>query len=242
MQVDTHTAAALTRLNQQFYREFADQFSQTRQRLQPGVLRLLEGIQPGVALLDLGCGNGELGLELAARGHHGGYTGLDFSPGLLEAARRRLPDGYPARLYRVDLSAAGWEAVLEHDRFEIVTAFAVLHHIPGEQLRTTILRTIHHLLQPAGRLLLSNWQFLGSEKLRSRILPWEAAGLEAAVVDEGDYLLDWRSGGLGQRYVRHFSEQELLDLAEASQFVVRDQFFSDGEGGRLGLYQVWEKA
>jgi hypothetical protein len=59
-------------------------------------------------------------------------------------------------------------------------------------------------------------------------------------VDPNDYLLDWRSGGEGLRYVHHFDEKELEELAAASNFQVSDTFYSDGEGGKLGLYQVWK--
>jgi hypothetical protein len=86
----------------------------------------------------------------------------------------------------------------------------------------------------------SEWQFLDSEKLKSRVQPWEEAGISPEAVDPGDYLLDWRSGGRGLRYVHHFDEAELEALAAASRFRVRETFFSDGENGRLGLYQVWE--
>jgi hypothetical protein len=58
-------------------------------------------------------------------------------------------------------------------------------------------------------------------------------------VDAGDYLLDWRQGGSGLRYVHHFDEAELSALAATTGFRVLETFYSDGEGGRLGLYQVW---
>jgi hypothetical protein len=60
-------------------------------------------------------------------------------------------------------------------------------------------------------------------------------------VDEGDYLLDWRSGGAGLRYVHHFSEGELAALAESSGFEIVDTFYSDGKEGNLSIYQVWRK-
>ena len=88
---------------------------------------------------------------------------------------------------------------------------------------------------------MSNWQFLSSEKLKSRIQDWEKAGLSPVQVDEDDYLLDWRAGGPGLRYVHHFSEAELRALAAASGFQVTETFYSDGRNHRLGLYQVWEK-
>ena len=67
-------------------------------------------------------------------------------------------------------------------------------------------------------------------------------GLDAADVDEGDYLLDWRSGGTGCRYAHQYSEAQLADLARQSGFKVVESFYSDGATGNLGLYQVWEKS
>jgi hypothetical protein len=61
-------------------------------------------------------------------------------------------------------------------------------------------------------------------------------------MDPGDALLDWRSGGLGLRYVHHFTPDELSDLARDAGFSLEETFWSDGEGGRLGLYQVWRSA
>jgi hypothetical protein len=60
-------------------------------------------------------------------------------------------------------------------------------------------------------------------------------------MDPGDYLLDWRQGGRGLRYVHHFSPPELTSLAQMTGFKVVESFSSDGEGGNLGLYQVWQK-
>jgi hypothetical protein len=92
-----------------------------------------------------------------------------------------------------------------------------------------------------GKFMLSNWQFLSSEKLKSRVQGWETAGLSPTQVDEADYLLDWRAGGSGLRYVHHFSEAELRTLAAASGFRVVETFYSDGKNHKLGLYQTWEK-
>jgi len=78
--------------------------------------------------------------------------------------------------------------------------------------------------------------------LKTRIQPWEKIGLIVDQVDSGDYLLDWRRGGYGLRYVHHFSEDELNTLAQESNFIITKSFYSDGQEGNLGLYQVWEKA
>ena len=77
--MDEATIQQLLQLNAEFYQTFAIQFSDTRQRLQPGVLRMLEKISSQAAILDLGCGNGELARILAQKGFRGYYVGLDFS-------------------------------------------------------------------------------------------------------------------------------------------------------------------
>lgn len=232
-------AARLIELNRQFYQTFGGEFSFTRQRIQPGVRRLLPLLLSGRALLDLGCGNGELARELSRRGFAGDYLGLDFSQPLLSEA-----GGLPPRFSfaEADLTSPGWDKALLPGRHSLVAAFATLHHIPSRELRLTLLDKIRALLAPSGKFVHSNWQFLNSGRLRGRIQPWSEAGLTEAEVDPGDFLLDWRSGGRGLRYVHHFDAAELNALAAAGRFEVRETFFSDGENSRLGLYQVWERA
>jgi len=227
-------------LNRRFYTDFGESFSATRGRIQPGARRILAQLVGTEQILDLGCGNGQLARTLAERGHRGPYLGLDFSLPLLTDAKSQ-PEGFSATFQQVDLTAADWPPNLAPATFDLILAFAVLHHIPGEDRRRSILQKAHSLLAPGGKFVHSEWQFLNSEKLKARIQPWERAKLSIADVDEGDTLLDWRGGGVGLRYVHHFSGQELARLAAESGFRVVESFFSDGAGGRLGLYQVWEK-
>jgi tRNA (uracil-5-)-methyltransferase TRM9 len=240
--MNADTIARLLSLNKQFYQTFGREFSSTRQRLQPGVQQRLDTLTGDESLLDLGCGNGELARERMRRGQRGPYTGVDFSLPLLEVARHGWEDA-PTTFIRADLAVADWDKRLVtpiHQYFDLVTAFAVLHHIPGANLRLNILQKVHGLLRPGGQFIHSEWQFLTSDKLKIRLQPWQEIGLSDEDVDPGDYLLDWRSGGRGLRYVHHFDEAELEALAGASRFRVRSAFFSDGENGQLGLYQVWE--
>jgi tRNA (uracil-5-)-methyltransferase TRM9 len=235
--VNPTTLSRLLDLNQQFYHTFALQFSATRGRLQPGVMRILEQISSAENLLDLGCGNGELGRELTRCGHTCAYTGLDFSAPLLAQAASDLPLYF--NFMQADLSTSDWDAPLSGNHYDVVFAFAVLHHLPGVELRLQILRKIRSLLYSGGRFIHSEWQFLNSPRLAARVQPWDMIGLSEAEVDPGDYLLDWRKGGTGFRYVHHFSEPELAELAHSSDFEVEESFLSDGENHRLGLYQVW---
>jgi tRNA (uracil-5-)-methyltransferase TRM9 len=238
--MDAVTAGKLIDLNRQFYQTFGGEFSSTRGQLQPGVQRIVENLEGTERILDLGCGNGNLARKLAAQAHRGTYTGLDFSLPLLQAAESDL-ENLTATFQQADITSTDWDSKLIHSSNDLVVAFAVLHHVPGEEIRLRLLRKVHRLLKPGGRFAMSNWQFLSSEKLKSRIQPWEKAGLSPAQVDEDDYLLDWRAGGSGLRYVHHFSEAELRALAAASGFQVTETFYSDGRNHRLGLYQIWEK-
>lgn len=239
--VDAKTAAQLLDLNRRFYQNFAPQFSKTRQRLQPGVQRILQTVPSSANIIEAGCGNGELARALVRRGHEGIYVGIDFSEELLAEARKMPANGMQVHFIQADLSEAGWEARLPVKRFDFALAFAVLHHIPGVELRRQLLHVIHALLVPGGRLIHSEWQFLNSPRLVSRIQPWAKAGLSAGEVDPGDYLLDWRRGGTGFRYVHLFSVDELDELAAETGFEILETFYSDGETGNLGLYQVWKR-
>jgi tRNA (uracil-5-)-methyltransferase TRM9 len=243
--MDSSTAARLIELNKDFYTRFGDSFSATRHRLQPGVRRVLEMLKGGESVLDLGCGNGELARELAKRGHRGPYLGVDFSLPLLRDAESQL-EGFSATFREMDLTTLTTAHQPQEDSlvfplssFDVVFAFAVLHHIPSRELRLNILGQVNKVLKRDGKFVHSNWQFLNSEKLKARIQPWDAAAISSSEVDAGDYLLDWRNGGTGLRYVHHFSEVELNELAEESGFRVSDTFYSDGESRKLGLYQIW---
>ncbi|MGD8405941.1 MAG: methyltransferase domain-containing protein [Anaerolineales bacterium] len=253
-------ARRLIELNRKFYTDFGESFSATRGRIQPGVRRVLDSLDGDETILDLGCGNGELARTLARDSHRGAYLGLDFSLPLLADAES-VPERFAAEFRKVDL-ASDWSViarsiatkqssvnqeiatlplVVHNDKFDIVFSFATLHHIPSQSLRLNILKSVHQLLVEDGHFIHSNWQFLNSPRLRQRVREWSEAGLSEADVDENDYLLDWRSGGTGLRYVHHFSEDELAELAQASGFQIVDAFYSDGKEGNLAIYQTWEK-
>ena len=239
--MDADIAARLIAINRDFYTNFGASFSATRHRIQPGVRTKLDTLRGNESILDLGCGNGELARELAKRGHQGRYLGVDFSLPLLQDAEIQ-PEGFAAGFMELDLTLLeeSKAQLTISGKWDLITCFAVLHHIPSSDIRTAILRCVHELLAGHGEFILSNWQFLHSEKLRGRIQDWSRAGFSQSELDPGDFLLDWRSDGEGLRYVHHFSEQELASLAETAGFIIRDTFYSDGETGNLSLYQIWD--
>jgi tRNA (uracil-5-)-methyltransferase TRM9 len=241
------TVQKLIEVNRTFYKDHADSFSSTRERLQPGVLSMVTNIPPGISILDLGCGNGEFLHHLEKIRFHGSYTGMDFSSELLDFARGKNCEvkNISLNFIQMDLNTEKWSSNLPENSFGLVTCFATLHHFPGRETHLQFLHQIHRLLESEGRVYISVWQFMNSERLAKRILPWETIGISALEVDLGDYLLDWRADNMttqtGVRYVHLFSETELSNLAQEVGFCVISQFYSDGRNGNLALYQEWEK-
>ena len=244
--------ARLIALNRDFYETFAGAFAATRRRIQPGIRRVLGDFPRSGRWLDLGCGSGALALEWIRLKRKGLYHGLDFSTGLLAEAEKvlegvALTKGLRVKFGQADLTSMDWTKRFKPGSFDGILAFAVLHHIPGEELRLGLLKQIRDLLKPKGIFIHSEWQFQYSEKLMKRCLPWEFIGLTSEDVELGDTLMDWRYAledqkeRVGYRYVHLFTRAELEALVEEAGFRIIDEFESDGEGGRLGLYQRWEK-
>ena len=233
----------LLEINRRFYDQFAASFSVTRDRVQPGVYHLLPSLEKARRLLDLGCGNGTLSRALARTGFTGDYLGTDMSAGLLSEARSLLGDVNQGKFIfqQSDLTTSGWEQALPGSPFDWLVCFAVLHHLPGDDLRLNILQAMARLVTPESRVAVSVWQWQNSPRLHKHVLPWSEAGLSDADVDEGDVLLDWRAADqVGMRYVHTYREADLTTLAETAGFKVLESFYSDGKPGNLALYQIWQ--
>lgn len=255
--VNSATAERLLEMNRRFYSERGRDFSETRRRVQPGIARALETLNAEESILDLGCGNGALARKLSKRGHRGEYLGLDSSAPLLDEARG-AKYGFPVHFIQADLMQLGpggsatkgapafspsERALLDQDgAWSIVTAFSVLHHIPGRDRRIALLAKVRRWMQPQGRFIHSHWQFSTKPRFQARIQTWSKADIDPDELDPGDYLLDWRRGGNALRYVHEFREQELNELAMESGFAVMDAYFSDGADGRTAFYQTWRPA
>jgi len=246
------TCEQLVWLNEQFYQTFGQAFSKTRQRIQPGVRRVLEDIPTIGNWLDLGCGNGNLAVEWVHQKREGIYVGVDFSPVLLPEAKevvqkKTVPAGLDIQFKQVDLSEENWYISWRQAILTGVMAFAVLHHIPGRDLRLRLLCQVNRLLPKGSEFLHSEWQFQNNPRILARKQPWSRIGIEESEVETGDTLLDWRHALPGQaeqiglRYVHLFSRAELAELAKLSGFEIGNEFESDGAGGRMSLYQRWRK-
>jgi ubiquinone/menaquinone biosynthesis C-methylase UbiE len=107
--------------------------------------RLLDRLQPGSSVLDLGCGSGDPADVEIARKHR--VTGVDISQTQIDLARQNVPTGYflHGDAASVELPSASFDAVI---------SFYTLEHLPRRE-HETVLRRIYHWLRAGGLLLIS---------------------------------------------------------------------------------------
>ncbi len=236
--MDRETSEKLLKLTLEFYETKARDFSLTRMKPNPGILKTFKWIGGKGSLLDAGCGDGRIARFMdngVIEADFHTYVGVDMSPSMLAGARGARRRG---RFIVKDISQKYWEKEIleEFGRFDQAVCFSTLHHIPGKEKRKNLLQGLSNLLKENGKLGISVWQFLHVKELAAKVLPWETVGLDGERVDENDLLISWGKEGESKRYVHHFTEAELVSLLEANGFAVESIFRSDGRTGDLGLY------
>ena len=103
-------------------------------------LAVLDGRE---VVADVGCGNGLYLAELARRRHEGPVLGVDMSPGMLLAARRRAP--------RASLLVADAAALPVRDgAADLTLATHMLYHVPEPD---RAIRELRRVTRPGGRLI-----------------------------------------------------------------------------------------
>lgn len=239
--VDSNLVERLLALNRAFYAQFSGAFSDTRSGARMNLEPLQKYLAHDIRLLDAGCGNGRLAEALERAGYLLDYLGVDASAELVAHAEKKYAalENVRAHFRVLDLTAPRWgETLRAVAPFDIIISLAVLHHLPSFELRANVLKEICALLKPRGTFIMSNWQFLNNERLRKKIVPWEKIETEDWGLETGDYLLDWKRGGVGYRYVHLLDENEIERLADASGLRVLEQFLADAD---LNLYSMMER-
>ena len=101
-------------------------------------------VRPGSRVLDVGCGTGDLTLELLSR--EARVTALDVSPGMVEVARKRAERFYPGAEFE-GIAAPAEEAPLEPGSYDAIVGRYVLHHIDPATGGQSLASALH----PSGR-------------------------------------------------------------------------------------------
>ncbi|MCA9911930.1 MAG: class I SAM-dependent methyltransferase [Anaerolineae bacterium] len=231
--MDAQTQARLNDINRAFYATTAADFDQTRSRPWPGWLRLQPYVKAPLRVLDVGCGNGRFGLFLAeAHPAAVSYHGLDNSTELLSFAEAALAqaDFASYRLSEFDLLTQA----LPDASYDLVVLFGVIHHVPGAEQRQKLLRALAARVATGGYLCFAAWCFYEYERFRERLVSWP----DDLVVEQHDYLLDWRAGEHALRYCHYVDEAEHTALIAASGLQEVETFREDGSGRGMNRYSI----
>lgn len=120
-----------------------DHISALQHAMAQQVLALL-ALKGSERVLDIGCGNGKVTAEIAARLPHGSILGVDASREMVAFAQRQFPPPAHPNL-RFDTGDA--RNLVFDPPFDVVVSFNALHWIPDQD---TALNSIHASLKPGG--------------------------------------------------------------------------------------------
>ena len=201
--MDRKTQNELLEIVRRNYSQIADDFSETRRKyLWPEIVRQAAAVKDGDRVLDVGCGNGRL-LE-ALRDKNVDYLGVDASKELLEIAGKH----YTGHKFAAgDILRLG---EIPDVGFDYVFCLAVLHHLPGSDLRVAALKQLKNKIKPDGKIILTVWNLWSRKKYRRLIWKFTLLKiLKKNKMDFGDIVFDWKNEADKTRYYHAFRLGEL---------------------------------
>ncbi|MDG2336327.1 MAG: class I SAM-dependent methyltransferase [Myxococcota bacterium] len=260
--MNAKTRENLNALNAEFYAAHLESFDATRDHPWPGWVRALEGGphgQPGRALevLDIGCGNGRFAQFLwENRGSPPlnlpglDYLGVDQSQGLLDLARERSPrDPSLGTLAwrQCDILSPSPGSALAPGPFDLVTAFGLLHHIPGLEQRKQLMGEMAKRTRVGGRLIFTAWRFAETDRFERHLVSWDDHNAKSAIpidlreLEAGDHLLSFGSKEGPPRYCHNCGDSEFEELVAATRLELVATYLADSRSGDLNRYAVLAK-
>jgi len=107
--------------------------------------KLLNRLEPGSSVLDLGCGSGDPADIEISKEHK--VTGVDISQAQINLARQNVPTGH-------FIHGDAGSVEFQEAHFDAVVSFYTLEHVPRKE-HETILQRIYQWLRDGGFLLIS---------------------------------------------------------------------------------------
>lgn len=117
----------------------------------PLVPGLIERLERGIRVLDVGCGRGRIATWLAALYPRSTFVGLDLSADAIEYARAHAADLGNVRFEARDLS--DFDTSAEPEAYDLVTTFDAIH---DQAQPLNVLRGIHRTLKADGTYLMQD--------------------------------------------------------------------------------------
>jgi trans-aconitate 2-methyltransferase len=153
-------------------------------------------------VLDIGCGDGNITAEIAARVPRGRALGVDLSQNMIAFANRHFD---PANWANLHFEVADVRRLTFRAEFDQVVSFNALHWVPDQG---AALRSIRTALDDTGKALL-------------RFVPEGPRRSLEDVIEDVRHSLPWAEYFTGfQKPFAHFSPQEYRELAGQNGFRV----------------------
>jgi SAM-dependent methyltransferase len=139
------------------------------EELERGLVLELVGDVSGKRVLEIGCGDGALAVELTRRG--ASMTAIDASEAMITAAKQRANASSVAIDFRV---AAAQDLPFASGQFDLIVAFTILCFVEDA---APVFGEIARVLRPSGRLVigeLNRWSTWAAER---RVRAWFGSAL-----------------------------------------------------------------
>jgi len=226
--MDKKTQKEILDIVRRNYGEIAEHYNETRKKhfssLWDELKKICDSVEDWQSVLDVGCGNGRL-LELF-KDRKVNYLGIDSSKELIGFAKKRFPGYKFIEGNILDLGEA------KEINFDYAFSIAVLHHLPGEELRVQALRQLKNKVKKDGRIVITVWAMWSQEKYRKKIIKFILLKLIGKnKMDIGDILFDWKNSQgetVSKRYYHAFRKSELKRIARKAglkvEKIYKDKF------------------
>ena len=238
--MDKQTQKNLLELVKRNYGEIAADFDLTRKKdLWPELIKLSEMVKNGDRVLDVGCGNGRL--VKAFENKKISYLGVDNSEKLIKLAtnQRLLRRSAPRNDKWVVADILELDKLPERD-FDYVFCIAVLHHLPGKDLRLKALEQIKNKIKPGGKIILTVWNLWSQKKFRKLIIKYDWFKLIGKnQMAWGDISFDWKNAKgekISWRYYHVFTGYGLKKLAGETDLKI-EKLYQDRHNYYLILHK-----
>jgi cyclopropane-fatty-acyl-phospholipid synthase len=149
---------------------------------------------PGMRLLDIGCGWGSLAMH-AAGVHNARVVGVTISQPQAELARKRVVEAGLAG--RVDIRVQDYRE-LGGETFDAVSSIGMFEHV-GSAQTATYFSTIRGLLRPHGRLLNHAISSVGGSRISGRSFIGRYVFPDGELIDVGNVVLSMERAGFEVR-------------------------------------------
>jgi len=211
--MNSKQALAIIRKIRGIYNTANTDWDNTRQIPAGHKIKQLRFVKKGMKILDLGCGNGLMFPELLKHGST--VVGFDISSSMLNLARKKFKNEIKDKKIKLILGSAT-KLPFKNNSFDGAVSFAVLHHIPSNELRLKFLQELWRVLKPKSTAVVVVWNLLNewSDKRFKITEQLKTTG------EPGDVLVPWKAtkGKILMRYMHQFSKKELSSLAHQAGF------------------------